>query len=199
MSRSEEIFQNYKKRLESSAKRYEQTKEPPSYQEPAEPESEVDAEQKPDLVRQYEVTQERAQHEVDLEQQAIEATNPHTMFKDIVTKPTKRGIYPLTIMGRPIDLSKLENYMVFKVSPRTTTTLLRYNDVKAIEEAQNYGRRNLVGGGKKKSRFMIWILIIAVIIIAIVGILFLTQGDKITAFFSGLMGGMGANTQPPPG
>ena len=189
MSRSEEIFQNYKKRLESSMRQTKQLEEPPSYQEPTEPDSEYDDESKSELVRQYEETQRQAQHEIDVEQQAIEATNPHTIFKDIVTKPTKRGIYPLTIMGRPIDLSKLENYMVFKVSPRTTTTLLRYNDVKAIEEAQNYGRRNFAGG-KKKSRAMMWLLIIAVIIIAIIGIVFLTQGDKITAIFGGLMGGV---------
>jgi len=139
-------------------------------------------------VRQYEETQRLAQQEFDEEKAAIDATNPHTMFKDIVSKPTKRGIYPLTIMGRPIDLSKLENYMVFKVSPRTTTTLLRYNDMKANEEALSYGHQRFTKpGGKRK---MMWLLIIIVIVMIILALVFLTQGDKIQQLLGGIMGGV---------
>jgi len=170
--------------------------EPASYQEPELPDQEVEETQKSDLVQQYEETQKQAQQEFDEEKAAIAATNPHTMFKDIVTHPTKRGIYPLTICGRPIDLSKLENYMVFKVSPRTTTTLLRYNDMKANEEALAYGHNRMMQP-KSKKKFM-WILIIAVIIIIALGLIFLTQGDKIMQMFSGFLGGMGGGGQQPP-
>lgn len=141
-------------------------------------------------MRQYEETQRQAQQEFDEEKAAIDATNPHTMFKDVVAKPTKRGIYPLTIMGRPIDLSKLENYLVFKVSPRTTVTLLRYNDMKANQDAINYGRQTMMKpGGKRK---MMWLLIIVVIVMIILALVFLTQGDKIQQMLGGLTGGLGA-------
>lgn len=142
-----------------------------------------------DLVGQYDRYQREAIIEEDIEQKAIEATNPHNLFMDIVTKPLPKGVFQMILMGRPIDLRKLEKYVVFGMSPKSTVTTLRYNEVKAYEDAQGYGRQGSISRGKKTNVGKILIIIIVMVIILVVGIMFLTQGPKILSMFG--MGGTG--------
>jgi len=104
--------------------------------------------------------------------------NPHKLFRDIIRRPSPKGTYEMTIMGRPIDLSMLENYMVFKISPKTITTLMRYNDAKTLSE---------LGFAKRKPLKLNWGLIMILIIIVVVfGLLLaITKGD-IVGFFRGM-------------
>jgi len=132
------------------------------------------------LAQEYDRLQERAiKYQKDLE--TIEATNPHTLYKDIVTKPSPKRRYPMTILGRPIDFAKLENYLVYKISPRTITTLIRYGDARAIEDIKGYSK-------KRPIRFkggIIWIILGAFIIL-ILGWILLTQ--DLSGFFQGMFG-----------
>ena len=104
--------------------------------------------------------------------------NPHKLFRDIIRRPSPKGAYQMTIMGRPIDLSMLENYMVFKISPKTITTLMRYNDAKTLSE---------LGFAKRKPLKINWglLLTIFIIIIVVAMLLIVTKGD-ITGFFKGM-------------
>jgi len=136
------------------------------------------------LVKEYERLQKQAS-EYDKEIRAMESTNPHTLFKEIVNNPTPKGAHKMRLFGRPVDLSKLENYMIFKVSPKSITTLMRYNNSKSIEEIKGYSKRKPI---KFKSG-LIWIILGAAAIM-IIGLVLLTQGPALTEMMKGMFGGM---------
>ena len=136
-----------------------------------------------DLVNQYDETQRQAHYVEDREQKAIEATNPHNLFMDIVTKPLPKGVFKMTLMGRPIDLRKLEKYVVFGMSPKSTVTTLRYNEVKAYEDAQGYGRQGTITRGKKGGFGKILIIIAVCVILVVLGLLMLIKGPEIMSMF----------------
>ena len=141
-----------------------------------------------DLAGQYDRLQKQSKIEEDKEQLAIEATNPHSLYNDVVTNPAPKKYYEMTIMGRPIDLSKLEKYMIFRLSPKSTITTLRYNEVKAYEDAQAYGKQGIAGTrGKKSSIGKLLIIIVICVIIAMIGIVMLTKGPELMKMFG--MGG----------
>ncbi|MHA1865404.1 MAG: hypothetical protein ACTSWZ_02765 [Candidatus Heimdallarchaeaceae archaeon] len=127
--------------------------------------------------------EEEEEYSTDSEEvkETIEATskiNPHKLFRDIIRNPSPKGTYQMTIMGRPIDLSALENYMVFKISPKTITTLMRYNDAKTLAE---------LGFGKRTRIRINWgLIMILIIIVAVVGLLLVVTKGDIAGFFRGL-------------
>jgi len=135
------------------------------------------------LSKIYDKRQKQAQKEYEKEIKAIEATNPHNLYKDVVTNPSPKGTYQMRIMGRPIDLSALESYLIFKISPRTVTTLMRYNDSKTIQEVGGYSRRKPISLGKN-----FFMIIIIIIIIMVVGMFFLFGGGNLAQIFRGLFG-----------
>jgi len=137
------------------------------------------------LVSEYNVTQNIAQQELEKEQKAIEKTNPHSLYTDIVTKPSPKNAYPMRIMGRPLNLQALEDYVIFKVSPRTIVTSMRYNDVRTTEDTLNYSKRPLGRHGRKKG--FPWFLIIMIIIMVGVGAFLLFGGGDISGMMQGFM------------
>jgi len=133
-------------------------------------------------VQEYNRLQQEAA-EYDKEMQTMEAMNPHAIYKDVVTNPTPKGVYKLRLFGRPVDLAKLEHYLIHKVSPKTVTTLMRYNDSRTIEEVKGYSKRptfKLKGG-------LIWIILGAIGMLGI-GILFFSGGGSLTDIFGGMFG-----------
>ena len=142
---------------------------------PVEPNREVSS-----LAQEYDEYQRRAE-EYQKELRAIESTNPHSLYKDIVTKPSPKGKFPVTITGRPLDLAKLENYLVYRISPRAVTTLMRYNDSLVRAETLGFSKRRPI---KTKSG-IIWIIIGAAIIL-ILGYFLMTQ--NISGVFQGMFG-----------
>ena len=170
MSRSEEILNKLR---QSSA---------PPPQEQYEEEAE-DEHQLPQM-SEYDQMQYNAQRELNNEVSAMESTNPHKMYTEVVTSPTPKGIYKMRIQGRPIDLAALEHFVVFKMSPRTIVTSMRYNDVRTTEDTLNYSRKQLLRSGKKGG-FGTIILIIMIIIMLIAGVFMLTSGGDMTSMFQG--------------
>jgi hypothetical protein len=142
-----------------------------------------------DLSGQYDQTQRQASIEEDKELAAIEATNPHNLFMDVVTNPCPKGYHKMILMGRPIDLRKLEKYVVFGMSPKSTVTTLRYNEVKAYEDAQGYGRQGTVTRGKKGSMGKMILIIGLCVVGLVIGLLFLMKGPELMKMF-GLGGTM---------
>lgn len=137
----------------------------------------------PKLAEQYDRTQMQAQEDYDKDRKALDATNPHTLYTDIIANPSPKGLLPITIMGRPIDVNMLENYVVFKISPRTVTTLMRYNDSKTTEELKGYSKRKPI-----RMNFKVLIMVIVfIVIMLVVGYLFLSGG--MTSVLGGLLGG----------
>lgn len=113
----------------------------------------------------------------------MEAMNPHTIYKDVITNPIPKGVYKLRLFGRPVDLAKLEHYLIHKVSPKTVTTLMRYNDSRTIEEVKGYSKRpNLkIKGG------IIWIILGAAALL-IIGVVFMSTGGNMTEIMQGMFG-----------
>ena len=138
--------------------------------------------QQPPLVQEYDTLQQKA---LDYEKKlvAIEAANPHTLHQELVTKPSPKNKYPIRVMGRPIDLAKLENYVVHRISPKTITTLMRYNDVRSIEETKGYSKRTPI----KLKGGLIWIIIGAMLIL-VIGYFLLTA--DISGMMRGVFGGL---------
>ena len=136
------------------------------------------------LVQQYNETQRRAM-EYDKEIATIEKTNPHTLYKDVVTKPSDKGAYPMTIMGRPVDLSALENYLVFKISPKTITTMMRFNNSKTMEDIKGYSKRPPM-----KMKGGILLIIIGAAALLIVGMIILMYGGELGTMLGDMFGGM---------
>ena len=172
MSRSEEIL----RKLQGSLPQPQPSQE---YYE----EEEVDEHQSPQL-SEYDRMQLQAQRELNKEISAIESTNPHNMYTEVVSKPVPRGVCKMRIQGRPIDLAALEHFVVFKMSPRTIVTSMRYNDVRTTEDTLNYSRKQLLRSGKKGG-FGTIILIIMIIIMLVAGIFMLTSGGDLTGMFQG--------------
>jgi len=134
------------------------------------------------LIQEYNELQQKAEA-YDKELQTIDATNPHTLYKEIITDPSPKNKFLIRIMGRPIDLAKLENYVVHKISPKTITTLMRYNDVRSIEDIKGYSK---VRPLRMKSG-LLWIIIGAVVIL-VLGYLLMTT--DMTGMMKGMFGGM---------
>jgi len=150
-----------------------------------EPVNEYPVEQQPQqmssaLAQEYDRLQKKAQ-DYQKELVAIEKTNPHTLYREVVTAPSTKGKHPIRIMGRPVDLAKLENYLVYKISPKTVTTLMKYNDARAIEEIKGYSKHRPV---KFKSG-IIWIIIGAIVILVMGYILMSTD---MTVIFRNMFG-----------
>jgi len=135
------------------------------------------------LAREYDKLQQRVQQKYQEKLDLVESTNPHTLYKDIITKPSPKGKHPMTIMGRPLDLAKLENYLVYKISPKTITTLIRYGDARAIEDIKGYSKRT----GIKFKGGIIWIILGALVIMILGYFLFTTD---MTSLMGGLFGGI---------
>jgi hypothetical protein len=145
------------------------------YLEPQVPNYETSA-----LAQEYDRLQKKAEA-YQQEIKAIESTNPHSLYKDIITKPTSKGKFPVTIMGRPLDLAKLENYLVYRISPKTVTTLMRYNDSLVRAETLGFLKRKPI---KMKSGIL-WIILGAAIIV-ILGYILLTT--DMSSLFKGMFG-----------
>lgn len=154
-----------------------------------EPNQEYVEEQRSELVEEYNVTQKEAQRLEQNEVKALQETNPHEKYVDIVANRSPKGKFAMTLVGRPIDLFKLENYLVFTVSPRTNTTLMRYNEVKAMEDVQGYGR-NAIVKKKKGSYGFLLMMIIIIVIMLVVGVVFLMYGPQIIKAMGGMFGGL---------
>jgi len=140
-----------------------------------------------ELSSEYDTNQNIAQNIYNTQSSAPDITNPHLMYQDIVANPSPRGSYPIRIMGRPIDVNSLEQYLIFKISPRTITTLMRYNDAKSIEEIKGYTKR-FTGKGRKSGLGMIILISIGAIGVILVGYLFLN--GTIPNFLRTMFGGM---------
>lgn len=136
------------------------------------------------LVRQYDRLQEKAAAEYDKELKAIEITNPHGLYKEIVTNPSPKGALKMRLFGRPIDLNALESFLVFKVSPKNVVTLMKYSDAKSIEEIKGYSKRPPF---KFMKSGMIWIILGAAVLL-IIGFVMFTFGGNIAEMFKGLFG-----------
>jgi len=137
------------------------------------------------LVQEYYRNQIEAQEQMKKEMKLAEATNPHQLYTDIVTNPSPPKQYEMKIMGRPIDVNALEQYLIFKISPRTITTLMRYNDAKSIEEIKGYGRRPPVRASKGIG--LLLLVGIGALLMMAVGYLFLN--GTIPNMMRGMMGG----------
>ena len=148
-----------------------------------EDEEEYETQEVSPLVNQYDDMQ-RKLAEYEKEMQAMEATNPHMQYKEIVTKHSDKGAFKKVLFGRPIDLSKLENYIIYKISPRTVTTLMRYNDSKSIEEVKGYSKRPPFRAFKSG---LIWIILGAIVLLGL-GFFILTQGQNLTGMMRGIFG-----------
>ena len=142
----------------------------------------------PELSREYDYNQRVAQDNYQAQSDASDITNPHKMYKEIIKNPSPRGSYPIRVMGRPIDVNALEQYLIFKISPRTITTLMRYNDAKSIEEIKGYTKR-FTGKGRKSGLGMILLISIGAIGMILVGYLFLngTIPNLLQSFMGGMM------------
>ena len=140
-----------------------------------------------ELVKQYDTLQRETQKDYNRQVKAIEATNPHTLYTNVVAKPSPKGYHEIRIMGRPVDVNALEQYLVFKISPRTITTLMRYNDSKTIEESRGYAKRPQMRAGKGLGL----ILLIAIGAMLMIGVGYLFLNGTIPAMMQGLMGGIG--------
>ena len=134
------------------------------------------------LIQEYDLLQRKAQ-EYQKEVQAAEATNPHTLYKEIVTNHSPKHKYEVTLMGRPIDMSLLENYLIYKVSPKTTVTLMKFNEGKILEEIKGFSKRRPI---KFKGGSIL--VIIGAIVLLVIGIIVLTQGSSFSAMFQGMFG-----------
>jgi len=136
------------------------------------------------LVQQYNELQKKVT-EYEKEMKAIEATNPHTLFKEVVNQPTPKGTYKVRLFGRPVDLASLENYLIYKISPKTVTTLMRYNDARSIEDVKGYSKRPRL----KFKGGIIWIILGAIGLL-VLGMILLTQGPAMTEMMKGMFGGL---------
>lgn len=172
MSRSEEILKRFQGKL--------------PVQQPQPEQQDEYVEQRPSpLAEEYDKIQSSVQDEIRKEQVAINATNPHVFYTDIINNPSPAKSFPMRIMGRPIDLAALENYVVFKVSPRAIVTSMRYNDVRTTEDTLNYSKRALSSHGRKKG--FPWILILVLIGALGIGAFLLLGGGNMTEMFQGFM------------
>gem|GEM_PF-3981476 len=142
-----------------------------------------------ELVREYDETQQAARAYEEKEIRARSETNPHEKYVDVVSERSPKGKFGMTLVGRPIDVFKLEDYLIFNISPLTNITLMRYNEVKAWEEAQGYGRRGM-GFKKKKGGGFLIMMIIIIVIMLVLGIVFLMYGPQILGMMTGMFGGV---------
>ena len=156
----------------------------------AEPQQEAEQVYRSELVREYDETQRIARVHEEKEAKAQAETNPHEKYVDVVAERSPKGKFAMTLVGRPIDVFKLEDYLIFNISPLTNITLMRYNEVKAWEEAQGYGRRGMAFKKRKGGGFLIMMIIIIVIMLSL-GIIFLMYGPQIISSMTGMFGGMG--------
>jgi len=156
------------------------------------PETQQDMQQqyRSELVREYDETQKEARAHEEKEIKAQSETNPHEKYVDVVADRSPKDKFRMTLIGRPIDVFKLEDYLIFNISPLTNITLMRYNEVKAWEEAQGYGRKG-IGFKKRKGGGFIIMMIIIIIIMLVVGIVFLMYGPQIINSMTGMFGGLG--------
>jgi len=138
------------------------------------------------LAQEYDRIQAKAL-EYDKEISAIEKTNPHTLFREVVTNPMPKGVYPMTIMGRPVDFRMLESYLVYKISPKSITTLMRFNHAKTLEEVKGYSKRPPMRAGKG---FTIILLLVGAVIMLLLGFFILTNQEAIGGFLKGMFGGL---------
>lgn len=151
-----------------------------------EPQQEEMQEYRSELVREYDEMQQQAQIHEEKERRALEETNPHEKYIDVISTRSPKNKFKMTLVGRPIDIFKLENYLIFTMSPRTNITLMRYNEVKAWEDAQGYGRHGIVK--KKRGIGGLLFLIVIIIIMLIVGVIFLLYGPQLMSGFGGMFG-----------
>ena len=152
-----------------------------------EEQSEEVQEYRSELVQEYDEIQREALIHEQREQQAMEETNPHEKFINVIADRTPKGKLAMTLIGRPIDLFKLENYLIFNMSPRTNVTLMRYNEVKAWEDA-GYGRKAITR--KRRGLGGLLFIIIIIIIMLVVGVVFLLYGPQIMQAMGGMFGGI---------
>ena len=86
------------------------------------------------------------------------------------------------IGGRSVDLHAFEDYLVWKVSPYQLRTLLRYHNVRTIEEVKNYSLRPSL---KMKSGTLV--LIVLAIIFLIGGLCIFMFMPELTEMFKGFI------------
>ena len=93
------------------------------------------------LAQEYDRLQNKAQEYEKEQLKQIEAENPHQLRADMIRDPTPKGVYEMTLMGRKIDLSMLENYVLKKISPKSVITKMRYDNAKTYEEMKGYAKK----------------------------------------------------------
>lgn len=140
------------------------------------------------MVREYDEAQQEARLTEEKEYKARQETNPHEKYVDVVAGRSPKGKFPMTLVGRPIDVFKLEDYLIFNISPLTNITLMRYNEVKAWEDAQGYGRKSIVK--KRKSGGFLIMMIVIIIIMMVIGVVFLMYGPQIMHGLTNMFGGV---------
>lgn len=163
------------------------TRSPETPPQLPEPQAEEMQEYRSDLVKEYDEFQHEALIHEQRERQALEETQPHEKYINVVSNRSPKGKLAMTLVGRPIDLFKLENYLIFNMSPRTNVTLMRYNEVKAWEDA-GYGRKAIMR--KRRGIGGLLIVIVLIIIMLVVGIVFIMYGPQIMQALGGMFGGV---------
>jgi len=145
---------------------------------------------KSNLVEEYEKLQEEAQNEYINEIEAIKKTDPYRKYTEIISRPSPRGAYMMNLRGYPIDVNALENYLVFRMTPRSIVTAMRYSDARSLEEFKGYTKYSQLRSLSKASRGLGILLLVAIgaIITIFVGYLFIN--GTIPRLLSGLFGGL---------
>jgi len=107
-------------------------------------------------------------HQQSSPPQAPQDNSPLAILDEIKKAPSPKGMFPMLIGGRPVDLHAIEDYVV-RISPYNIKTILRYHNARTIEEIKGYGR---FGGAMKMNGKTILIILLA-IGMAIGGIFFI--------------------------
>jgi len=136
------------------------------------------------LIKDYEDMQKRAR-KAELEQiRRIEAENPHQLRAEMLNDPTPKGVYEMNIMGRKIDLSQLENYVLKKISPKPIVNKMRYDNAKTLDEIKGYGKKTKM---KINVGMLLWIL--GMMGVFVIGTILFFMGPNLGQVFQSLFGG----------
>jgi len=151
----------------------------PEYQQYTQPEQ-----YPPDQSQQYQSMtpyDAHLQRLAQLEQEgSVDVDSPLSILDEIKEKPAPKGVFPVIIGGRPLDLHALEDYVV-KISPFSLKTVLRYHNARTIEEIKGYGR----GPNVKLKGGMIMFILFAVAMAALGIFVIMFMPDLMSSFSSG--------------
>lgn len=86
--------------------------------------------------------------------------------------------------GKPVDVHILEDYLL-QVSPYTIKTVLRYQNIRDIEEIKRYAMP-----AKNSINSKLWIIIIIAAVALLFGVIMLMYGPQLLDGIKGMVGGM---------